>query len=109
MATLAFDRPRDEVASDHRFAATMAIVMALVVAAGFSTQLAMGRSTFASPLRVHFHAVAFMGWVALFRCPTGIALVLGLGHDDATVSALYDKVKAARCLKPGEKPTEFAE
>jgi hypothetical protein len=50
-----------------------------------------------------------MGWVGLFRCPTGIALVLGLGHDDATVSALYEKVKAARCLKPGEKPTEFPE
>ncbi|HTL35940.1 MAG TPA: hypothetical protein VL326_22575 [Kofleriaceae bacterium] len=48
-----------------------------------------------------------MGWVALFRCPTGIALVLGLGHDDASVTALYDKVKASRCLKPGEGPTQF--
>ena len=48
-----------------------------------------------------------MGWVALFRCPTGTALVLGLGHDDATVTALYAKIKAARCLKSGEKPTEF--
>ena len=73
MATLAFDRPRDEVASDHRFAATIAIVMALFVVAGFSTQLAAGRSTFASPLRVHFHAVAFMGWVALFVAQSWLA------------------------------------
>src|SRR5690606_14945295 len=29
-----------------------------------------------------------MGWVALFRCPTAIAFVLGLAHDDATVTAL---------------------
>ncbi|HUS29188.1 MAG TPA: hypothetical protein VMZ53_11775, partial [Kofleriaceae bacterium] len=50
-----------------------------------------------------------MGWVALFRCPTGIALVLGLGHDDATVTALYEKVKGSGCLAAGEKPTQFAE
>lgn len=50
-----------------------------------------------------------MGWVALFRCPTAIALVLGLAHDDATVTALYDQVHAARCLQAGEKPTEFPE
>ena len=51
---------------EHRFFALTATVMALVVVAGFSLQLAMGRSTFASPLRVHVHAFAFMGWVAIF-------------------------------------------
>jgi hypothetical protein len=65
--------PRDEVAFDQRFAATMAIVMAVVVVAGFSTQFLAGRSTFASPLRVHFHAVAFMGWVALFVAQSWLA------------------------------------
>ena len=40
--------------------------MAAVIVAGFSFQLAMGRSTFASPLRVHVHAVLFMGWVAIY-------------------------------------------
>lgn len=53
-------------AADHRFAATMAIAMALVVLAGFSTQFLAGRSTFASPFRVHAHAVIFMGWVLIF-------------------------------------------
>lgn len=40
--------------------------MALVVFAGFSLQLAMGRSSFASPLIVHAHAIVFMGWVVLY-------------------------------------------
>lgn len=73
MATVAFDRPRDAVASDERFAATMAIVMAAFVIAGFSTQYLMGRSTFAAPLRVHIHAVAFMGWVAIFVTQSWLA------------------------------------
>lgn len=73
MATLAIDRPRDAVASEHRFAATMAMVMAAVVVAGFLTQYLAGRSTFASPLRVHVHAVVFMGWVALFVAQSWLA------------------------------------
>lgn len=65
MATLAADtavRPT----GDDRFFLRAAIVMALTVAAGFSLQVAMGRSSFHSPLLVHAHAVAFMGWVALY-------------------------------------------
>ena len=56
----------DQPAAAERFAAKMAIAMAITVVLGFSTQLAMGRSTFASPPRVHIHAVVFMGWVAIF-------------------------------------------
>jgi len=52
--------------SDDRFFLRAAIVMTIVIVAGFSFQLAMGRSTFASPLRVHFHAVMFMGWVGIY-------------------------------------------
>jgi hypothetical protein len=73
MATMAFDQTRDTVASDHRFAATMATIMGLVVVAGFSTQFLAGRSTFASPLRVHVHAVVFMGWVSIFVAQSWLA------------------------------------
>lgn len=44
----------------------LAIVMVLVVVAGFSLQLATGRSSFDAPLLVHAHAVVFMGWLAIF-------------------------------------------
>lgn len=43
-----------------------AIVMTVVIVAGFSFQLAKGRSTFASPPLVHAHAIVFMGWVVLY-------------------------------------------
>lgn len=74
MATLAADTFENErPAIEQRFAMTFAIVMALTVVAGFSTQLAMGRSSFGSPLRVHVHAVAFMGWTAMFVTQTWLA------------------------------------
>lgn len=77
MATLARD-PSSQSGSDAplpdgSFFARMAIAMALIVVAGFSTQLLMGRSTFASPLRVHVHAVLFMGWVAIFVLQSQLA------------------------------------
>ena len=40
--------------------------MAVTIVAGFSFQYLMGRSTFASPIRVHLHAFFFMGWVAIY-------------------------------------------
>ena len=44
----------------------MACVMAALIVAGFAFNLAMGRSTFAVPWLVHFHAWVMMGWVALY-------------------------------------------
>lgn len=50
----------------ERFFLISAIVMVFVIVAGFSLQLATGRSSFQSPPLVHAHAVVFMGWVAIF-------------------------------------------
>jgi hypothetical protein len=44
----------------------VAIAMTTVIIAGFSTQVAMGRSTFNSPPLVHAHAIMFMGWVTIY-------------------------------------------
>lgn len=67
MATLhAGLSPRTADQAERRFFMIMALVMAFVIVAGFSLNLAMGRSTFASPPIVHAHALVFMGWIALW-------------------------------------------
>lgn len=65
MATLA-DRSHRPTLGDEGFFLRGAIAMALVIAVGFSTQLAMGRSSFSSPPLVHAHAIVFMGWITLY-------------------------------------------
>jgi hypothetical protein len=65
MATLA-EKPRLAAGGDERFFVRGAIAMAVVIVAGFSVQLAAGRSTFASPPLVHAHAIVFMGWVTIY-------------------------------------------
>jgi hypothetical protein len=56
----AFGRP------DDRFFLGGAFAMTAVIVAGFSLQLAMGRSSFGAPPLVHAHAIAFMGWVTIY-------------------------------------------
>jgi len=65
MATIAL--PRSAPARGNtRFFAVMAFAMSAIIVAGFSLQLAMGRSSFAAPAAYHIHAVTFMGWIALY-------------------------------------------
>ncbi|WP_068878202.1 MULTISPECIES: hypothetical protein [unclassified Phenylobacterium] len=65
MATVAEGAP-PVGARDEGFFLGGAIAMAVVLVAGFSLQLAMGRSTFAAPPLVHAHAVVFMGWIGIY-------------------------------------------
>lgn len=55
-----------QIAGERRFFVTMAIVMAAVIVAGFATNLAAGRSSFALPVIFHVHAFIFFGWVAIY-------------------------------------------
>jgi hypothetical protein len=64
MATAADARP--EQVENTRFSTIMAFVMSAVIIAGFSLNLAMGRSSFSLPLAYHVHGIIFMGWIALF-------------------------------------------
>ncbi|MEO1921144.1 hypothetical protein T8S45_09595 [Blastomonas marina] len=65
MATAAAGQPAN-TAGSTRFFVIMAFVMSAIIVAGFSVNLAMGRSSFAVPWQYHVHGVIFMGWIALF-------------------------------------------
>lgn len=65
MATIA-DSPPSLRGRDDGFFVRGAIAMTVVIVAGFSVQLALGRSSFSAPPVVHAHAVVFMGWVAIY-------------------------------------------
>ncbi len=64
MAT-AFEQPVP-TSSEEKFFFRMACVMAAIIVAGFSVNLAMGRSTFAVPTIYHVHAFVFFAWVAIY-------------------------------------------
>ncbi|MDG5749208.1 hypothetical protein P8Q88_13585 [Qipengyuania sp. XHP0207] len=49
-----------------RFFTIMAFVMSAIIVAGFSLNIAMGRSSFAVPLAYHIHAVVFMAWIGIY-------------------------------------------
>jgi len=65
MATRAQPQP-NRVTSNEGFFLGAAVAMALVVAAGFSLNVAMGRSSFSAPPLVHAHALVFMSWVGIY-------------------------------------------
>lgn len=64
MATVAFSADTDR--GEARFFFTMAGVMSAIIVGGFLFNIVMGRSSFASPLVVHLHALVMMGWVGLY-------------------------------------------
>jgi hypothetical protein len=65
MTTFVDTAPRLSTRDDGFFLGG-AIAMTLVIVAGFSLQVANGRSSFASPPLVHAHAIVFMGWVTIY-------------------------------------------
>ncbi|WP_301751651.1 hypothetical protein [uncultured Erythrobacter sp.] len=83
MATVA--APQRTPVEGTRFFLIMALVMAFIIIAGFSLNLAMGRSSFASPWPYHVHGMIFMGWLGLYLAQVGsiatgnIALHIRLG------------------------------
>jgi len=64
MATLPIET--SAASGEGKFYFRMACAMATVIVAGFSLNLAMGRSTFAVPPIYHLHAFVFFGWVVLY-------------------------------------------
>jgi len=64
MASIPFSTDTDR--GEARFFFTMACVMAASIVAGFSFNLATGRSSFALPWLVHFHAWVMISWVGLY-------------------------------------------
>ncbi len=51
---------------DRRFYLSMAVAIAGIVMAGFGGYIMVGISSFNAPWWVHVHAVAYMGWIALY-------------------------------------------
>jgi hypothetical protein len=90
MTTIA-DRLPASTGRDDGFFLGGAIVMTLVIVSGFSVQLAMGRSSFSSPLLVHAHAVVFMGWVTIYLLQNVLATTgrVGLHRRLGWIAAVW--------------------
>jgi hypothetical protein len=65
MATAAIETGA-QARGNPRFFTIMAFVISLIIVAGFSLNIAMGRSSFAVPLAYHVHAVVFMAWIGIY-------------------------------------------
>lgn len=90
MATRAGTLP-EPASSDDRFFYVGAIIMVVVIVAGFSLNLVMGRSSFSAPPLVHAHAIVFMGWLAIYLAQNVLAYTgnIGLHRRLGWVAALW--------------------
>ena len=64
MASVPFATGADR--GEARFFFTMASLMVATILAGFSLNIYVGRSTFASPLLVHAHGVVMLAWLGIY-------------------------------------------
>ena len=64
MATIPYSAGAER--GEAKFFFTMACVMSAAIVGGFAFNVAVGRSSFALPWLVHFHAWVMMSWVGLY-------------------------------------------
>lgn len=57
---------------EERFLFKLSFAMAVVLVAGFSVNVAMGRSSFEVPVIYHVHAAVFFSWIVLFLAQSGL-------------------------------------
>lgn len=65
-STASAPQKRVNISGNTRFFTVMAVVMSAIIVAGFTVNLAMGRSSFAVPAIYHIHAAVFMAWIGLY-------------------------------------------
>lgn len=63
---------RNRLVSDERFFFITALVMAGIVFLGFGLNVALGRSSFSAPPRLHLHALLFFAWTVLYVVQAGL-------------------------------------
>jgi hypothetical protein len=114
MATVAIQFDTDD--AEGRFIRTLAGLMVLVLVAGFSVNLALGRSSFDAPLLVHVHAFVFFGWAFLFglqsrlgtRGPVALHRRLGwIGAAWLAVMPVLGVVLMVSLVRKGAAPPFF--
>lgn len=72
MATIPFARSADR--REARFFFIMACAMVATILAGFSLNIATGRSSFAAPPVVHAHGVVMLGWLGIYLIQNALIL-----------------------------------
>lgn len=90
MATRAMTGARSRAfTAEQRLFLKLALAMAITIVAGFSLQWLTGRSSFTdAPVRLHVHAMLFMGWVGLYLTQT----LLGVGAIGPGSIALHRRL-----------------